>query len=228
MRPPCRDARGARRLSAHRAATDAHLRFLTPPSPRGAGWRRSPWRCCRRGPGECTRPGLGLTDTAATAALKGFRQAMLRLPAGPPVADRVGRLRAGDRRPGGVTAQAESSSARKLQVSRRDGGLTGRAARPEVAPAALPARDRREGGVGILPAAILSVAAVMSMAMSSARRTWLASDRSVCSNAATVPLGRWCSSTRLHGRRNVRRAEDVPPAPVIPCSSSVDGTRPVL
>jgi hypothetical protein len=25
-------------------------------------------------------PGLGLTDTAATAALKGFRQAMLRLP----------------------------------------------------------------------------------------------------------------------------------------------------
>ena len=58
---------------------------------------------------------------------------------------------------------------------------------------------------GSSPAAIRSVAAVMSRAMSSARRTWLASDRSVWSKAATVPLGTWCSSTRQHGRRMVRR-----------------------
>src|ERR687894_363713 len=51
----------------------------------------------------------------------------------------------------------------------------------------------------------LSPQAAMTSSMSSARRTWLASDRSVCSHAATVPLGRWCSSTRLHGRRSVRR-----------------------
>ena len=50
-----------------------------------------------------------------------------------------------------------------------------------------------------------TVAASMSVTMSSARRTWLASDLSVCSKAATVPEGRWCSSTRLQARRKVRR-----------------------
>ncbi len=58
------------------------VRYLTPAQPAWGGLAvagRAP--CCRRGRGGCSRcPGLGLTDAAATAALKAFRQTLLRLP----------------------------------------------------------------------------------------------------------------------------------------------------
>src|SRR3954466_8928964 len=53
---------------------------------------------------------------------------------------------AGDRSAVGVVLGEEAP-----RLAGRDGGLTGRAAGPEVAPAALLARDRREGGVRVLP-----------------------------------------------------------------------------
>ena len=55
------------------------------------------------------------------------------------------------------------------------------------------------------------------------------SDSGVCSWAATVPVGTWCSSTRrvrpadiFHTQRRRRLAREVP------ASSSVEGTREVL
>ena len=129
----------------------------------------------------------------------------------PALADRVGRLRArgsdAAQRLTGAPGQAcASSSARKLHVSRGGaaawpvGQLDRKSHQLHCTPGVV-----GKATSGSSPLATASVAAVMSRAMSSARRTWLASDRSVCSNEATVPLGRWCSSTRVHGRRSVRR-----------------------
>ena len=98
-------------------------------------------------------PGFSLTDAAATAALRAFRTALLALPgAGALVADRAGGAfarRGADRPPdlgSGVVLGEEAPG-----LPRGDGGLAGRAAGPEVAPAALHARDGREGDVGVLP-----------------------------------------------------------------------------
>ena len=73
----------AGRLPADHPAADADVGAVPDagPAARGAGSRSWRWRCCRGGPGGCTRwPGLGLTDAAATAALRAFRQTLLRLP----------------------------------------------------------------------------------------------------------------------------------------------------
>ena len=81
------------------------------------------------------------------------------------------------------------------------------ALQPEVTPGA--ARARARAGTprpACAPAAKVSVAATMSSALASARSMWRFSEASVCSNDATVPEGRWCSSTRRQTRRSVRAA----------------------
>ena len=92
--------------------------------PAGVGrrWRR--WRVALLPPWArrmYSLPGLALTDAAATAALKAFRQTLLRLPQrarrSPIVWAGYERV-AGRSRPPDRAQAGASSSARKLQVSR--------------------------------------------------------------------------------------------------------------
>ena len=68
------------------------------------------------------------------------------------------------------------------------------------------------------------------LASDSASPTLRCSEASVWVWAATVPVGTWCSSTRTHGRRNMRAAATAYKAMGrdVRASSAVEGTRLVL
>ncbi len=55
----------------------------------------------------------------------------------------------------------------------------------------------------VRPSANAASTMTRSCAIDSASETLRANESGVCSWAATVPLGTWCSSTRVHGRRNI-------------------------
>ena len=109
----------------------------------------------------------------------------------------------GQGRPGvaasGRPARPDGQCRRKSHQEHIEPGAAGKTASiasiASASPSALPRAHRL---------AYHSSAADASSAISSARRRCRASDSSVCSQAATVPVGRWCSSTRRDGRRNVR------------------------
>ena len=116
------------------------VRYLTRPSRPGAGWPRRGRAAAAVGPADVLPAGAGLTDAAATAGLRAFRQTMLRSPSGRPRSpivwggyERVAAARRPERQ-GGVVVLGEEAPTSRGPASLPDfiGGSGG------IAPAALP------------------------------------------------------------------------------------------